>query len=107
MKKVMLILASFCIVCLTSCSKDDDPIAQETVQANVKQNWTITVTTKITTSGGGIPSQTETSVNTVDVDNMTEAEIKVKIEEYKVKETVTLMGITMTTESTVTYKVRK
>lgn len=107
MKKAMLILASFCIVCLTSCSKDDDPISQETVQANVKQNWTITVTTKITTSGVDLPSQTATEVITVDVDNMTEAEIKVKVAEYKVKETVTAMGITMTTESTATYQVRK
>ncbi|WP_243346050.1 hypothetical protein [Parabacteroides sp. FAFU027] len=100
MKKLMLILVSILMLGITSCSKDDD------AASNVKQDWTITITTTISVvpAMDGYPL---TQTITVDETNLTESEVKTIADKYKSTITQSMAGYSYTTTMSATYTVKK
>ncbi|MEA4982302.1 MAG: hypothetical protein VB066_06250 [Paludibacter sp.] len=99
MKKTILLLTTFLLINFISSCGDEEV-------ENIKKNWTFTVTAVITVQPEmeGYPM---TMVQTVDVNDLTEAEANEYIEENSGTETVTMGEMTMTTTVTVTKEEKK
>ena len=94
MKKTILLLTTFLLINFISSCGDDEI-------ENVKKNWIFTVTTVVSVQPEmeGYPM---TVVQTVDMDDLTEAEANKYIKDNSGTATVTMGEMTMTTTITIT-----
>lgn len=94
MKKTILLLTTFLLINFISSCGDEEV-------ENIKKNWVFTVTTVMTIQPEmeGYPM---TTVQTVDVNDLTEAEANKYIEENSGTASVTMGEMTMTTTVTIT-----
>lgn len=96
MKKTMMIFVSVLMISLMACTPSDE----------VKQNWTITITTVMSASPA-IEGYPITEVTTQELNDKSELEVKAGLTGYPMTQTMAMGEFTITTTITATYAVRK
>lgn len=94
MRKTILLLTTFLLINFISSCGDDEVV-------NVKKNWIFTVTTVVSIQPE-IEGYPMTVVQTVEMDDLTEAEANMYISENSGTSTATMGEMTMTTTITIT-----
>lgn len=94
MRKTILLLTTFLLINFISSCGDDEV-------ENVKKNWIFTVTTVVSIQPE-IEGYPMTAVQTVEMNDMTEAEANKYIKDNSGTATVTMGEMTMTTTITIT-----
>jgi len=96
MKKTMLILVSVLMISFMGCSKD----------ADIKQNWTFTLTS-VVTMNPAMEGYPQTTITTIEQDNLTANEADAALKSMNTTSSVTGGGYTMTSTITATKEVKK
>jgi hypothetical protein len=96
MNKTMMIFVSVLMISLMACTATDE----------VKQNWTLTITT-ISSISPAMEGYPITQTTTQELTNMSELEVKAGLTGYPTTQTTTSGSYTITITISATYAVKK